>query len=117
MMEKIRFDSVFSFKYSERKGTAAYGFGGKVAEAEKLRRLKALQSLQDKYTLQKNREMEGSSQKILVEGTSRNSSHDLMGRTSSWKIVNFRGKPELLGKLVEVKIVNAYVHSLRGEII
>ncbi len=117
MMEKIRFDSVFSFKYSERKGTAAYGLGGIVAEAEKLRRLKALQSLQDKYTLQKNREMEGSSQKILVEGTSRNSSHDLMGRTSSWKIVNFRGKPELLGKLVEVKIVNAYVHSLRGEII
>ena len=117
MMEKIRFDSVFSFKYSERKGTAAQKLEGKVDESEKLRRLKELQLLQNIYTLEKNTALEGSRQELLVEGKSKNSASDLMGRTRSWKIVNFRGKPGLAGKLVDVKIFKAYLHSLRGEII
>ncbi len=116
MMGKIRFDSVFSFKYSERKGTAARKLDGKVEEAEKLRRLKALQSMQDEYTLQKNKQLEGSTQEILVETTSKNSESDMMGRTRSWKIVNFKGNHALAGKLVEAKITRAYLHSLRGEI-
>ncbi len=117
MMEKIRFDSLFSFKYSERKGTAAQKLTGKIEECEKLRRLKQLQVLQDKHTLEKNTALEGSRQELLVEGKSKNSENDLMGRTSSWKIVNFKGEPELMGKLVNVKISKAYLHSLRGEII
>jgi len=116
MIGKIRFDSVFSFKYSERKGTAARKLDGKVEEAEKLRRLKALQSMQDEYTLQKNKQLEGSTQEILVEATSKNSESDMMGRTRSWKIVNFKGNHALAGKLVEAKITRAYLHSLRGEI-
>jgi tRNA-2-methylthio-N6-dimethylallyladenosine synthase len=117
MMEKIRFDSVFSFKYSERKGTAAQKLEGKVDESEKLRRLKELQLLQDIYTLEVNTALEGSRQELLVEGKSKNSASDLTGRTCSWKIVNFKGKPGLVGKLVDVKISKAYLHSLRGEII
>lgn len=116
MMGKIRFDSVFSFKYSERKGTAARKLDGKVEEAEKLRRLKALQSMQDEYTLQKNKQLEGRTQEILVEATSKNSESDMMGRTRSWKIVNFKGNHALTGKLAEAKIIKAYLHSLRGEI-
>jgi tRNA-2-methylthio-N6-dimethylallyladenosine synthase len=117
MMEKIRFDSTFSFKYSERQGTAAQKLEEKVEEGEKLRRLEQLQMLQDKHTLEKNTKLEGSSQKLLVEGKSRNSENDLMGRTSSWRIVNFKGELELTGKLVDVKISKAYLHSLRGKII
>jgi tRNA-2-methylthio-N6-dimethylallyladenosine synthase len=116
MMGKIRFDSVFSFKYSERIGTAAKKLEGKVEETEKLRRLKALQLLQDTYTLEKNKQFEGSTQEILVEATSKNSKSDMMGRTRSWKIVNFRGNRTLAGNLVEAKITRAYLHSLRGEI-
>ena len=117
MMEKIRFDSTFSFKYSERKGTAAQKLEGKVEEAEKLRRLEQLQILQDQHTLEKNTALENSKQKLLVEGMSRNSENDLMGRTSSWRIVNFKGESELVGKLVDVKISKAYLHSLRGKMI
>jgi tRNA A37 methylthiotransferase MiaB len=40
-----------------------------------------------------------------------------MGRTSSWKIVNFKGELEWIGKLVDVKISKAYLHSLRGKLI
>jgi tRNA-2-methylthio-N6-dimethylallyladenosine synthase len=117
MMEKIRFDSIFSFKYSERKGTAAQKLEGKVEECEKLRRLEQLQMLQDQYTLEKNTAMESSKQELLVEGKSKNSENDLMGRTSSWRIVNFKGELELIGKLVDVKISKAYLHSLRGKLI
>ena len=117
MMEKIRFDSVFSFKYSERKGTAAQKLEGKVEECEKLRRLEQLQMLQDQHTLEKNTAMESSKQELLVEGKSKNSENDLMGRTSSWRIVNFKGELEFIGKLVDVKISKAYLHSLRGKLI
>ncbi|MBN1472455.1 MAG: tRNA (N6-isopentenyl adenosine(37)-C2)-methylthiotransferase MiaB [Syntrophaceae bacterium] len=116
MMEKIRFDSVFSFRYSEREGTAAQKLKEKVAEEEKLRRLEELQMLQKKHTLEKNVKLEGSLQELLVEGRSKNSESDLMGRTSCCKIVNFRGKSDLIGKMVKVRILKAYFNSLRGEI-
>jgi tRNA-2-methylthio-N6-dimethylallyladenosine synthase len=117
MMEKIRFDSTFSFKYSERKGTGAQKLEGKIEECEGLRRLNQLQMLQDQHTLEKNIALENTKQEILVEGRSKNSESDLMGRTSSWKIVNFKGELELIGKMVNVKISKAYLHSLRGKII
>jgi len=117
MMEKIRFDSTFSFMYSERKGTAAQKLEGKVEESEKARRLEQLQILQDQHTLEKNTALENSRQELLVEGESRNSENDLMGRTSSGRIVNFKGELELIGKLVDVKILKAYLHSLRGKLI
>jgi tRNA-2-methylthio-N6-dimethylallyladenosine synthase len=115
MMEKIRFDSIFSFKYSERKGTAAEALTEKVPETEKRQRLKELQILQDRHTQEKNSALEGSVQEVLVEGPSRNSGRELTGRTSSWKIVNFEGHPELIGRMVPVRISRGYLHSLRGK--
>jgi len=82
----------------------------------KLMRLEKLQVLQNKHTLEKNTALEGSVQELLVEGKSKNSESDLMGRTTSWKIVNFKGEMDLIGKLVNVKISKAYLHSLRGKI-
>ena len=117
MMEKIRFDSTFSFKYSERKGTAAQKLEGKIEEGEKSRRLTQVQALQDQHTIEANLAMEGSLQELLIEGKSRNSENDLMGRTSSWKIVNFKSDEELAGKIVKAKITKAYLHSLRGKLI
>jgi tRNA-2-methylthio-N6-dimethylallyladenosine synthase len=117
MMEKIRFDSSFSFKYSERKGTAAQTLSGKIEEGEKSRRLKLLQALQDEHTLAANVALEGFFEELLVEGWSKNSENDLMGRTSSWKIVNFKSDEELTGKIVKVQITKAYLHSLRGKIV
>jgi len=116
MMEKIRFDSVFSFKYSERKGTAAQKLPDKVPDAEKRQRLKELQALQDQHTQEKNSALEGTIQEVLVEGLSKNSEHDVMGRARSWRIVNFKGEPEWIGKIVNVEITRGYLHSLRGKV-
>jgi tRNA-2-methylthio-N6-dimethylallyladenosine synthase len=116
MMGKIRFDSLFSFKYSERKGTAAQELKDKVVEQEKLRRLEELLILQNQHTMERNHALVGSTQELLIEGKSKNSESDLTGRTSSWKIVNFKGETDLIGRIVEVKITKAYLHSLRGKI-
>ena len=117
MMEKIRFDSVFSFKYSDRRGTAALDLPGRVPEAEKTQRLKALQALQDRHTQEKNTALEGSVQEVLVEGRSRNSAQDLTGRTRSWRIVNFKGDMGLIGRKVSLEIIRGYLHSLWGKMI
>ncbi|MFB3926157.1 MAG: tRNA (N6-isopentenyl adenosine(37)-C2)-methylthiotransferase MiaB [Syntrophales bacterium] len=117
LMEKIRFDSVFSFKYSDRGGTAAARFDGKIDEAIKDRRLSLLQKLQETHTLKRNEMLRGSVEKVLVEGYSKNTRRDLMGRTRSNKIVNFRGGSQWIGKTVPVRIERAYLHSLRGELI
>jgi tRNA-2-methylthio-N6-dimethylallyladenosine synthase len=117
MMNEIRFDSLFSFKYSEREGTAALNMSGKVTEPLKLERLRVLQSLQEEHTLEKNRAMVGRQEKILVEGLSKNCREDVMGRTSTNKIVNFGGSIELVGEIVPVFIKEAYLHSLRGEML
>ncbi|MGB9628622.1 MAG: TRAM domain-containing protein, partial [Thermodesulfobacteriota bacterium] len=52
---------------------------------------------------------------VLVEGRSKQNDQEVMGRTRSNKVVNFKGSLKLVGQLVDVKITKAYPHSLRGE--
>ncbi len=115
LMEEVRFDSLFSFKYSEREGTAALRLDGRVDERVKGRRLRILQELQDRHTLEKHRRDVGRSMEVLVEGTSRNSDADLTGRTRTNRIVNFPGDRAWIGRTVMVAIREAFLHSLRGE--
>jgi len=117
MMNEIRFDNLFSFKYSERQGTASLKMDGKVSEPLKLERLQILQALQEKHTLEKNKSIEGRQESILVEGLSKNCREDVTGRTTTNKIVNFAGRVELVGEIVSVFIKEAYMHSLRGEML
>jgi tRNA-2-methylthio-N6-dimethylallyladenosine synthase len=116
LMRKVRFDDLFSFKYSPRKGTRAAQFQDKVEEKVKQDRLSILQEIQKAVTLQKNQELEGRVEEVLVEGFSKQSTQDVTGRTRSNKIVNFQGDLSLTGKLARVRITKACAHSLRGEI-
>jgi tRNA-2-methylthio-N6-dimethylallyladenosine synthase len=115
LMREIRFDNLFSFQYSEREGTAAVGMDRPVCDEVKRERLRKLQALQDGYTLEKNRACVGCREDVLVEGLSRNGYGDIMGRTRGNRIVNFQGTTGLIGKTVSVRIVEAFRHSLRGE--
>lgn len=117
LMEKVRFDGAFSFKYSDRPGTAAERYDGAVEEAVKTERLALLQKLQARHTLEKNRALEGSVEEVLVEGASKGSPLDMTGRIRSNRIVNFRGDGSLRGQTVPVKILRGHAHSLRGEMI
>lgn len=117
LMREIRFDGAFSFKYSDRPGTAAQRLENKISDSVKSRRLKVLQALQDVHTLERNRELEGGIQQIIVEGASKNTGSDMMGRTRTNRIVNFPAEPHLIGSTVSVRITQAYLHSLRGEML
>lgn len=116
LLQQVEFDSLFSFKYSDREGTPAARMSNKVSEGVKVSRLRRLQDLQNSITLEKNRHLEGLRLTVLVEGTSKKGGQ-LTGRTSSNKVVNFDGNHGLTGKQVEVVIRASYLNSLKGELI
>jgi tRNA-2-methylthio-N6-dimethylallyladenosine synthase len=115
LLQKVEFDSLFSFKYSDREGTPAAKMPDKISKSVKVSRLKRLQDLQNRITLTKNRHLEGRQLTVLVEGASKKGGQ-LTGRTGSNKVVNFDGDDRLVGKLVEVIIRESYLNSLKGEI-
>lgn len=116
LVKRVQFDSLFSFKYSDRRGTFAAKMLPKVSEAEKSARLHALQTLQRQITLRKNRALEGRVLEVLVEGPSKKGGQ-LSGRTGSNKTVNFTIDNNNLGYLAKVKIKHAFLNSLRGNIV
>ncbi len=117
LMKEVRFDNVFSFKYSDRRGTASEGYDGKVEEEVKSERLRVLQAIQESHSLEKNRGLEGIVEDVLIEGVSKNNDADIAGRTRGNKIVNLAGDTGLTGRTVRVRIVQAHTYSLRGEMV
>jgi tRNA-2-methylthio-N6-dimethylallyladenosine synthase len=117
LMEKVRFDSSFSFKYSARPGTVAARYDDRIPESVKRDRLIKVQRLQERHTLEGNEALKGSVQEVLVEGLSKNSGDDVTGRTRTNRIVNFPGEAGLIGEKVYVRINGTYLHSLRGELV
>lgn len=117
LIEKIEFDNLFSFKYSERSRTKALHLPGKIGEKEKQRRLSLLQSTQRNITVSKNKLLEGTIQEILVEGPSKKRKDQLTGRTLGNKVVNCFANKNLKGELVKVRIVKGFQNSLLGELV
>jgi tRNA-2-methylthio-N6-dimethylallyladenosine synthase len=114
LLEEVHFDSLFSFKYSDRPQTAASGLDDKVPEEIKLRRLQTLQRLQERLTMEQNRTQVGQVFWVLVEGPSQMGGSQLSGRTPHNRVVNFSGSPLLVGEEVPVLITTAHAHSLEG---
>lgn len=116
LVRDINFDQSFSFIYSKRPGTPASNLNDKTPIEVKKHRLNILQSQLNQNAMIISRKMVGSTQSVLVEGTSKKSANLLYGRTENNRIVNFPGDHILIGKLIDVKITEALPHSLRGSI-
>lgn len=114
-LEELRFDGMFGFKYSMRKGTRASLMDGQVPEHIKTERINRLLKTQELITLHCNESLEGSVQEILIEGPSDADPQMLMGRTRTNKIVTVRNSGEKEGTMLSVKIRKARHHSLDGE--
>ena len=117
LVEEVGFESSFSFKYSPRPGTEGdrlWKSGDRVEDTVVSERLARLQQYQQKITLEKNVKRIGKSERVLVEGVSRNDSSWLAGRTDHNRIVNFPGVPGLIGQVVDVRITEGFANSLRG---
>lgn len=117
LMQTVQFDTLFSFRYSDRPFAKAVRFSDKVDGPTSADRLTRLQACQSRITLDKNRREIGQVREILVEGESKASGGQMTGRTSHNRIVNFRGPSDLAGRLVAVEILAAYTHSLKGELL
>lgn len=115
LIQKIEFDNLFSFQYSDRKRTRAEKMEGKISDIEKSARLSLLQNLQKQITLKKNKALEGKQVEILIEGQSKKG-NQLSGRAPDNRLVNFMGNNNESGTLVKVTIKRSYINSLWGEI-
>ncbi len=120
LVQELRFDASFSFIYSKRPGTPAADLADDTPAEVKLARLQRLQAVIESEQRRVSEAMVGSVQRVLVEGPSRKDPSDLMGRSENNRIVNFPGGPDaarLVGQMIDVAIVEAYAHSLRGAVV
>ncbi|WP_136418890.1 tRNA (N6-isopentenyl adenosine(37)-C2)-methylthiotransferase MiaB [Herbaspirillum sp. ST 5-3] len=120
LVNDIGYDHSFSFIFSPRPGTPAANLPDDTPHEVKLKRLQRLQEVIEANTLAISQQMVGSVQRILVEGPAKKNPQELQGRTENNRVVNFDGGPNakrLIGQLLDVSIVHAYPHSLRGELV
>ena len=118
LVRRVRYHSMFSFKYSPRPNTLALKrMPDDVPEVEKTRRIVALQRLQAEIQFEWHEQAVGRVFEVLVDAQSRRRGHELAGRTSGNTVVNFPGPPEWLNTLQPVVITAAAPNSLRGEVV
>jgi len=117
IVKEVEYDSAFTFIYSIRKGTPAEKFEDQIEESEKHRRFDLLVNAVNEISEKKNKAYQDRVEKVLVDGVSKNDKSTLTGRTDGFKLVNFAGKKELIGSIVDVKITDAKTFSLFGEVI
>lgn len=117
LIADVNFDMSYSFIFSARPGTPAADMVDDVPEEEKKQRLYILQERINQQAMAWSRRMLGTTQRILVEGTSRKNIMELSGRTENNRVVNFEGTPEMIGKFVDVEITDVYPNSLRGKVV
>ena len=117
VIKKVRYDSVFSFIYSKRKGTPAEKMADVLTKDEKKKNFDRMLEVQNIISAEKNKLYEGRKFDVLVEGESKTNPEFLSGRTDGGKIVNFKGSKDLTGKIITVKITKSHTWSLSGELV
>ena len=116
LMKLVRFDSVFSFIYSPRKGTPAASMPDQIPENVKGERLDRLMALQNEISKEKNDAYFGRVLRVLPSSVSKTDESMLSGRSHENKLVHFKGDPSQIGKFVNVKITRTETFALFGEI-
>jgi tRNA-2-methylthio-N6-dimethylallyladenosine synthase len=117
LIERIGFDDLFIFHYTDRAGTRACGLPDKIDYSTRIRRLQGLNTLQRSISRQRNQPLIGTSQEVLFETVSSRTTTSLAGRTRSNKVVNCPAPHSLLGRTAAVLIQKAGIHSLSGTLL
>ena len=117
VMNKIKFDSAFTFKYSPRLGTKAHEYSDQISEMDKQERLEKVIKLQKEHTLIRNKEIIGNNERVLVEKNSKRSINQWAGRTDSNKWVIFDKENANIKDIVDVLITDAKGISLHGYLV
>ena len=117
VVEKVGFEQVYMFIYSRRVGTPGDKMQNQIPEDIKHKRFDKLKALVESQIEENNKKYIVTTQKILVEGESKNNSNMLSGRTESNKVVIFEGSKELIDKIINIKIISQHMWYLKGEIL
>jgi len=117
LINDIGFDHSFSFIYSARPGTPASAFVDSVTDVTKKERLKIVQDRLRELESQYSEKMLDTTQRVLVERAAKRQEGELAARTENNRVVNFVGDKTLIGKFVDVYIIEAYSNSLRGKLL
>ena len=116
LLSQVEYDEIYSFMYSPRTQTvSAKLYNDDVPEEKKKERLKQVQNVQQEISLKKNKQKIGRTEEVLIDGHSRNKAQ-VMGRTRTNRIVNIIGRANLIGEIVNARIIAATVNSLVGEL-
>ena len=105
------------FIYSRRVGTPGDKMPNQIPDEIKHKRFDRLKQLVEIQIDQNNKKYIGTKQKVLVEGKSKTNDKILTGRTETNKVVNFEGSDELIGNIVELKIISEHMWYLKGEVL
>lgn len=116
LAEECKYDSAFTFIYSPREGTPAAKMEDNVSLDEKNERLYKLNDVINKYAKEANDKLVGKVVKVLLESVSEKDPSMLAGYTDTMKLVNVKADKKYIGKIVNVKILEAKTWSLDGEI-
>ena len=117
LCKKVQYDSAFTFIYSPRNGTPAAKIKDNVSSKDKSLRFRELVKALEVGFEKKSKEMVGKTYKVLVEGASDRNPEMLSGYTEKNKLVHFKGGLSLVGKIVDVKILESHVYSMIGELV
>lgn len=116
LMREVGFDAAFMFKYSERPGTlASKMMPDNVPEDVKIDRLNRMIALQNELSAESNHRQIGTEAEVLVEGVSKRSKEEMVGRTPQNRTVVFARNGAKVGDVVRVRIIEATSATLRGE--
>ncbi|MBQ8190552.1 MAG: tRNA (N6-isopentenyl adenosine(37)-C2)-methylthiotransferase MiaB [Bacteroidaceae bacterium] len=116
LMRECQYDSAFMFKYSERPGTyASKHLPDDISEEVKIRRLNEIIEVQNQLSAEANRRCIGKTYEVLVEGFSKRSREQLVGRTEQNRVVVFDRGTHRIGDFVTVRITDSSSATLKGE--
>ena len=116
VVSKVHFEQVYMFIYSRRVGTPADKMENQVPDEVKHERFDRLKKLAESQIAGNNQKYVNTIQKVLVEGKSKTNENMLTGRTETNKVVNFEGTDDMIGKIVNLKIVSEHMWYLKGEV-
>ena len=117
VVETCKFDSAFTFIYSPREGTPASLIEDSIPIEVKEERLQRLNELVNRYSLENNKRYENKIVPVLVLDVNEKDKNKVYGYTDTMKLVNIEGSRDLIGKIVDVKILEAKSFSLDGKVI
>lgn len=117
LFEYCKYDTAYVFKYSPRFGTPSFKMKDDVSAEEKQARFVELEKVLKRLQSESLSRYNGNTVSVLAEKISARSADDLSGHSTCHRVVNFKGTPDMLGEIVNVRVLEAKSYSLYGEVV